>query len=331
LAEESGLSQTVVAGWSLAVWGEALAERNDLDGALDKAQAGTALTAKGRDLAALGWSYICLVRILFSRGDMVAAEGAIRSVEKVAERSYVPPWVTDQLAAWQARIWLALGKQEAASDWAEAQDLEIAGDLPYLRELEHVTLARILIAQGRLDEATRRLQRLLEAAGARGQASREIELLNLQALVLHAGGETVQAIDPLNRALALAEPSGFVQIFVDEGQPMARLLYEAVARGLVPAYARRLLAAFPASDVDQPGRPDTEPAQADLIEPLSDRELEVLQLIAGGLTNREIASRLFLSLNTVKGHSRNIYGKLGVHSRTQAVARARSLGILTSI
>ena len=134
----------------------------------------------------------------------------------------------------------------------------------------------------------------------------------------------------LGQALALAQPGGFVRIFIDEGPPMARLLYEAVTRGIAPDYARRLLSAFPVAEPEQTSPSKTQAPKSELIEPLSERELEVLELIAEGLTNQEIASRLFLALNTVKAHSSNIYGKLGVHSRTQAVARARALGLLPS-
>jgi LuxR family maltose regulon positive regulatory protein len=120
-------------------------------------------------------------------------------------------------------------------------------------------------------------------------------------------------------------------LFVDEGPPMARLLYEAVTRGIAPGYARRLLAAFPMPEPEQDGPPNTQAPGSGLIEPLSERELQVLQLITEGLTNPEIAARLFLTLNTVKVHTRNIYGKLDAHNRTQAVAQARALGILPPI
>ena len=128
-----------------------------------------------------------------------------------------------------------------------------------------------------------------------------------------------QAMIALEHALTLAEPGGYVRIFLDEGEPMARLLYRAVERGIAPEYAGQLLAAFPALEA----KPHTE-----MVEPLSERELDVLRLIAEGLSNQEIARRLHLSLSTVKWHTGNIYGKLGVKNRTQAVAKARSLGIL---
>jgi LuxR family maltose regulon positive regulatory protein len=154
--------------------------------------------------------------------------------------------------------------------------------------------------------------------------------LLLQALALQAQGNTDQAIITLEKALTLAEPDGFLCIFVDEGPPMAHLLYEALSRGIAPDYVRRLLAAFPDVEPEQPDPSKSQAPESAMIEPLSERELEVLQLIAEGLTNAEIASRLFLSLNTIKAHTRSIYGKLDVHNRTQAVTMARALGILPS-
>jgi len=150
----------------------------------------------------------------------------------------------------------------------------------------------------------------------------------LQALAHEAQGNIPLALAPLERALALAEPEGYVRIFADEGPPMARLLYEAATRGIAPDYARRLLAAFPVAEPEKAGPSRTQVLKSELVEPLSERELEILELMAEGLTNQEIASRLFLALNTVKTHSRNIYGKLNVRSRTQAVARAQALGLL---
>ena len=197
-----------------------------------------------------------------------------------------------------------------------------------LHEMQYRVLARILIAQGRLDETARLLQRLLEIAETGGQTSRTIEILMLQALAFQAGDDTPRAMAALERALTLAEPGGFIRVFVDEGPPMARLLHKAAARGIAPEYACRLLAAFPVAEPEQAGPSKTQAFKSELVEPLSEREFEVLQLIAAGLTNPEIASRLFLALNTVKAHTRNIYGKLNVHSRTQAIVRAQELGLL---
>ena len=153
----------------------------------------------------------------------------------------------------------------------------------------------------------------------------------LQAVALHAHGEKDKAVQLLGEALALAEPGGFIRIFVDEGQPMALLLAEVAARGTMPEYTAKLLAACaadgprPAADAVRPASLAAQP----LIEPLSERELEVLRLIAQGLSNQEIGERLFLALDTVKGHNRRIFEKLQVQRRTEAIARARELGLLT--
>jgi LuxR family maltose regulon positive regulatory protein len=135
-------------------------------------------------------------------------------------------------------------------------------------------------------------------------------------------------VQVLGDALALAEPGGFIRMFVDEGPPMARLLHEALAHGVQRAYIRRLLAAFPVVESDQISSPALRDPESEWVEPLSEREREVLQLIAEGLSNQAVAARLYLSLHTVKVHARNIYAKLGVTNRTQAVARGRALGIL---
>ena len=160
-----------------------------------------------------------------------------------------------------------------------------------------------------------------------GRTASEIQILTIRALAFQAQRDIDRAMVALRQALSLAEPEGFVGIFVDDGEPMARLLYEATAREIEPDYTRRLLAAFPITKPEQASPPKTQTPKSDIVEPLSKRELEVLQLLAEGLTNSEIAARLFLSLNTVKVHTRNIYGKLDVHSRTQAIARSQALGL----
>jgi LuxR family maltose regulon positive regulatory protein len=262
---------------------------------------------------------------------MTGAEEIIQSMENFADEYDLPFSALSQLSAWQVRIWLAQGKLEAAYQWAKERELAPDGELTYLHEMEYILFARLLTAQGQLDEAIRILVWLQEAANAGGRTSSMIESLILQAIALQARKDTDQAMDVLLQALSLAEPEGFIRIFVDEGPPMAHLLYEAAAHGIVPDYVQRLLVAF---NIDEPEQTDTSKTQvptSELVEPLSERELEVLQLLAEGLTNPEIAARLFLSLNTVKVHTRNIYGKLGAHNRTQAVAQARALGILSSI
>jgi LuxR family maltose regulon positive regulatory protein len=152
-------------------------------------------------------------------------------------------------------------------------------------------------------------------------------------MACHAQGDVASALIPLQHALSLAEPEGYIRMLVDEGPPMAQLLFEAASRGIMPDYTGKLLAAFEAEKRPVPGpgkiedKPGLPPAQP-LIDPLSQRELTILQLIAQGLSNREIGERLFLALDTVKGHNRKIFDKLQVQSRTEAIARARELGLL---
>jgi LuxR family maltose regulon positive regulatory protein len=221
--------------------------------------------------------------------------------------------------------------------WAEERGLAKRRDSPELeesddffssrlRKYEHLVLARLLMAQDRPEEVLALLEPLLPRMEQQGRKDLVIEIQILKALAFQVQGDIGQALTALEQALSVAEPGGYVRIFVDEGEPMAQLLYQAAARGIAPEYAGKLLSAFPAAE------PATKPRQpqVEMIEPLSEREIEVLQLIAEGLSNREIAQKLFLSVNTVKVHTYNIYGKLSVHSRTQAVAQARALGILPS-
>jgi LuxR family maltose regulon positive regulatory protein len=325
-ADESGISETAIVGWLLGVWGEVLAELNDMNRALDKVKKGVELATRGGDLMHEVTSNLCLVRVLFSSGDITGAEDVIQSMEITAREYDLPLWDLLQLSAWQARIWLAQGKLDLASKWVGEHELDIDGYPTYLHEMEYIVFARILIVQGKLDKAARLLQRLLEAAQAGGRTTRLIEILLLQALAFQVQENTADAISKLENALSLAEPGGFVRIFVDEGSPIEALIKKIKPEDeRMKKYLRKLRAAFSYKEL-HPASLGSQP----LIEPLSEREIEVLQLIAEGLTNQEIASRLFLSLNTVKVHNRNIYAKLGTHNRTKAVAKATGLGVLTS-
>jgi LuxR family maltose regulon positive regulatory protein len=187
-----------------------------------------------------------------------------------------------------------------------------------------------LIAQKKYEAAGALLQKLRETAEAGEYTARVIEIILLQALAYQAGDEPDQAITLLERALVLAESGGFIRIFVDEGPEMAQLLYDALNRGIAKECIQRIIAAFPNIELEEPVHLSAQIDQSVLIEPLSNREIDVLVLIAEGMTNPEIASRLYVALNTVKVHTRNIYGKLDVNNRTQAVTKARSLGILTT-
>ena len=333
-AKRNGLERASVLGGFLAIWGEVLAELGDLEAALDLVTRGMESTERGGESLVTGWGYLCLARVLYSRGDMAGVIAVARKVERSARESRIPPWIGAEVAAWKARSWLAQAKLAAASRWAHQHGLISGGRPSQVDQFDFfslnafVMLARILLAQEQWGEASGLLLRLLQAAEAGGRTSKMVEILGLQAMAAQAKGDRSLALAAIENALTLAEPEGFVQTFVDEGPPMAYLLYEALSSGMAPEYVSRLLAGFPLAEPESEAPAAAQPQESGLIEPLSERELEVLQLVAEGLTNQKIAARLFLSLNTVKGHTRNIYGKLNVHSRTQAVARSRQLGLL---
>ena len=225
-------------------------------------------------------------------------------------------------------MWVAQGRLSEALDWAHEQGLSADDDLTYLREFEHITLAKVLLARyksdragGSIDQAVGLLGRLLQAAEAGERQGSIIEILVLQSLALQVQGDIPAALVPLKRALMLAEPEGYVRRFVDEGAPMAALLEAASKHGGASNYVRQLLTAFGKAE-------DKMPINQGLIEPLSERELDVLRLLGSDLDGPEIARQLIVSLNTVRTHTKNIYTKLGVNNRRAAVRRAEELDLL---
>jgi LuxR family transcriptional regulator, maltose regulon positive regulatory protein len=275
---------------------------------------------------------VAMARIRVAQGDLDGALDLLDQAERLYDGDFSPN--VRPVATWKTWVWVAQGRLGEALGWAREQGLEASDDLSYLREFNHITLARVLLARYRGDRTDRSmygvvglLERLLPAAQAGGRMGNVLEILLLQALAHQTQGDLPAALVPLERALTLAEPEGYVRSFVDEGPPMAVLLEEAAKHGIAPNYVRQLLAAFEAEKQQSENNSYPPPAQP-LIEPLSPREVEVLQLIAQGLSNQEISERLFLALGTVKGHNQQIFGKLQVQRRTEAVARARELGLL---
>ena len=331
IAAERGLSDSRVAGLLMATAGEALAEMNDLDAALMHGRNGVEIVERGENLTILCWCYLFLIRILYARSDFGGVEEIVLRISKIAVKADVPPWIMPQTRAWQARVWIMQGKLEPAISWMQELTFNI-GDLPedpgYFPLVEALVAARVLIAQGELQEAAGLLERLKTSASKHDRTARVIEILALSALLRQKDGDTDGALALLAQALALAEPEGFVRTFVDEGPPMAHLLYESAGAGAGSGYARALLAAFPAAVKEEREAPAVAASNTALIEPLSDRELDVLRLIGEGLTNQQIGAKLFISVYTVKAHVRNLFAKLDSHTRTQAVSRARGLGVL---
>lgn len=312
--------------------GEVEREWNDLDAAAEHLETGIALTRRSIEMGTVV-GYISLMAVRYAQGKTEAAREAIGKAREIARRSTVTDLDDRLVAAFD--VWLATheGDQITARSWikAHAANTDTASgsgraDAEF-HELEQLALARAHLALGEPSLALALLTPLEASAFSRNRMRRVMEVWVLQALALHAQGRTDTAVQALAQALEFGEPEGFVRTFVDAGKPMAALLYTAVEQGILPRYAGWLLTCF--EDLDHVPASDTLAPQHAIVEPLSQRELEVLALIAAGLTNQEIARQLVIALSTVKGHTSNIYGKLGVRSRTQAVAMARTLGLLT--
>ncbi len=266
---------------------------------------------------------VAMAGVRQAEGDLSGALDLIDDAERVYRGDFFPN--VRPIPAVRARLWVSQGSLDQAAAWAREQGLDATDDLSYMREFEHVTLARLLLAQhtktrdgAALQSAIGLLQRLLKAAEEGGRSGTMIEILVLQAL---AAAAVPDALVPLERALTLAEPQGYVRIFVDEGPPMALLLRAAAKEGIARGYVRRLLAALSNAETDRP-------IDQGLIEPLSERELDVLRLLATDLNGPEIARSLVVSLNTVRTHTKNIYTKLDVNDRRAAVRRAGELDLL---
>ena len=281
---------------------------------------------------------VAMARIREAEGDLDGALELLNEAERVYDGDFSPD--VRPVPALRARVQVALGRTGEALGWVREQGLSVEDDLSYLNEFEHITLARVLIArhmtepsQRSLREATQLLSRLLQAAEDGGRTGSVIEILVLQALARQMQGDMPAALTSLQRALMLSEPEGYVRVFVDEGPPMAILLRAAarVARGeheeIATRYVRRLLAALDGNGVNTPGRQGLIERQS-LIEPLSERELDVLRLLGSDLDGPGIARELVVSLSTVRTHTRNIYAKLGVNNRRAAVRRAEELDLL---
>jgi LuxR family maltose regulon positive regulatory protein len=272
------------------------------------------------------WS-VAMARVRQAEGDPRAALELLDEAERLYVAGYSPN--VRPVSALRARVRLAAGELAEALGWMRERRLSADDDLSYVHEYEHITLARVLLAkheservEGGLHDPARLLERLLEAAEAGPRTGSVIEILVVQALVHHAGRDIPAALASLERALTLAEPEGYVRLFIDEGLPMVSLLRAAVKRGIVPGYARRLVAAGTKTVVTVPVRPG-------LIEQLSERELDVLRMLGTDLDGPDIARELSVSLSTVRTHTNRIFAKLDVHDRRAAVRRARELGLLT--
>jgi LuxR family maltose regulon positive regulatory protein len=322
--ESWGRIELPVIGWVYIRMGEILYEWNKLAEADDHLARGLSRAELGGDARALIAGYLLAGRLELTAGDSAAAGEYLERTRPLVESAPFPDWI-GRFERLQIECWLAQDRLRAAVQWADEQlgDEVLAGGAE--NQETALDLAHVLIVKGdalSLEQALALLKRLLPAAEAEGRAGIQVEALALQALAHWRRGIQADALTSLERALRLAEPEGYVRLFADLGVPMARLLQAARSRALLPDYVATLLGAFrgvPTSPA---------PTEGALPESLSDREQEVLQLMAAGLTNREIAVRLVISAETVKKHVASVCAKLGVRNRTEAAARARELDLL---
>jgi LuxR family transcriptional regulator, maltose regulon positive regulatory protein len=278
---------------------------------------------------------VAMARIREAQGNLDGALDLLDDAERLYMSDFSPN--VHPIVARKTRVWLAQERLGEALDWARVQRLSVQDDLSYVREFEHITLARVLLAQYRNEsadhsivEAIGLLERLLAAAQEGGRMGSVIEILILEALAHEAQGNIPVSLIPLEQALTLAEPEGYIRMFLDEGTPMAQLLREAAAHEIRPGYTGKLLAAFEAQGQKSANASPipASPTSQSLIEPLSQRELEVLRLFKTELSGPEIARELTIALSTVRTHTESIYSKLNVKTRRAAVQRAIELNLI---
>jgi LuxR family transcriptional regulator, maltose regulon positive regulatory protein len=310
-----------------------LYEWNDVEPALLRLKGGLdclPMWGKADDLCL---AYITLARIQLAQGNRADAIAALEKAVQVIQTCGVFSEARSTVETTQVKMWLIQEDWLAVDHWVAAMEQRFGLHDPfrYEDELTHITQARVYIAQNKLEAAIRVLSCLEDSAQVGGRTGRLIEIMILKALVLQRMGNNTQADLALTKSLNLAEPNGYVRIFLDEGGPMQRLLARWLAHagtGLLWDYAMRLLSQFDAEPYVVTDPQEKAFTVGNLVEPLSQRELEVLQLVALGRTNQEIAEHLIVSRGTVKTHTHSIYRKLDVANRTEAVLRARQLGIL---
>jgi LuxR family maltose regulon positive regulatory protein len=355
LATDAQGQRLPVASEALIGLGELERQWNNLEAAADYLAEGIELASQWSELAAFD-AYFPLVRVRLAQGDVEAAREAIQIAQQIAHRSEATE--LDDLIAELQQAYFAIAQGDVAGGkrWAEKRGL-VPGVSPEpdtmpdegqdfvnarLRKYEQLVLVRLFIIQGRTAEALDLLEALLAQARQLDRTDLTIEIQILRALVCQAESNPEQAMEALAEALSLAEPGGYMRVFLDQGQPMRSLIsnfrfwlgeparqIDTQERNRLQLYADKLLAAFP--DLAIPGTTQIETPKSkiqNLVEPLSERELEVLRLLATGMSNPEIADELVIAVSTVRSHCKSIYGKLDVHKRWDAVQRGQELGLI---
>ncbi|MCP4167919.1 MAG: hypothetical protein GY759_18780 [Chloroflexi bacterium] len=304
-----------------------LYERNELETATIHANSAVEVFKPWGVTENLLDSYDVLARIMLAQGNVSSTLSLAQTAASLVQTSNVPDWLHAMILARQARLRILAekiqpGQLMTVAGWAAAAGLDPTDDVSYQREFEYILLARLLQAEEKPDQALALLNRLAQQAENSARTERVIEILILKAISLDYVGKRKQALSALEQALVLAEPQGYLRIFVDEGSPIVHLLTRAARHGVAPRYVSQILKAYPETATSKTA------VRQPPLHSLSERELDVLQLLPSGQTGPQIAEKLYISNNTVKTHLKNIYSKLNVTNRAEAIARAQALGLL---
>lgn len=320
--DDKTLDFNIAIGHINGVWGEMLYELNRLDEAYVHVKKGVELLEHGHDVGHLGWRYCALVKVLFSKKELTEAEELISKMDYLIQHSFIAPWILTNFKAIKGQILLMQGRMDDLEKWVEDCGLRLDGELKWTNDAEFIMFSRVLIAQSRFDDALNLLNRLIEENGNAGRILNQMECIVSKSVVLYHMKHTADAVKTIIHAMELAAPGGYIRIFVDQGQPLAELIesIDDFGKKSIRQFARKLLVEFKTINYVT--------KQNGLIEELSDREFEVLRLLCAGLSNKQIKDELFISTNTVKTHLKNIYAKLSVHSRAEAILKARELELL---
>jgi LuxR family transcriptional regulator, maltose regulon positive regulatory protein len=319
--------------------GELYREWNDLEAALHSFHESIEAFSRFSGIG-LTLTYLSIARIKLTQRDWDGVQDSLQKARHWARESKSTQMDDLMADLMEARFWIVHGDLDLATNWARSIGIldrdpeEIirseGGNLAINEFLSGklLLLARLYLALERPSEALMVVEPLVAKSLMLGHNRRGIEGLILKALALQGQKKTDRAIETIEQALSLGEPEGFLRMFLDEGKPMAQLLYRALERGISPSFIGKILAEFSHAELDGLAKRTQADSNESLVEPLSDREMEVLALIVAGFSNQEIAQKLYISISTVKGHIAHIFGKLGVKSRTQAVSRARDFGLI---
>ncbi len=330
---ERGTRRFYIAGIIYLLWGDILVERNDLVKAEEQIRVGLRLAEDWPVPQATSPGLSALTRLHVARGDLIAARAAAARAADLHRNRVLHPDVVYSAERAQVILWAADQNQPALVEWARQTADKTPLDGRFRYEMRLITLGRAWLALGQTSEALSILEHLAEQNAPSGRSGQRVELLALLAAAQRGAGSEEPALGTLAEALRLGAPEGYIQVFLEMGEPMRKMLGEwarqaerAEVQGSELKYARRLLKAFASKKAKSEN--SARLGQEALEEPLSTREMEVLRLLAQGLTNQQIAERLVISVRTVKKHVENIHGKLGVQNRTQAAAKARQYGLL---